>query len=271
MPAAIPEHLARLHAAVNGQAGRDWIAALPALIRHFSQLWSLQIGEPFLGGNVAWVAPAERHGRPVVLKINFVDEETRHEPTALRFWNGQSAVRLLQADESAGALLLERLDPGTSLAAHPDRPEAIRIACGLLRRLWRAAPAGHPFDQAADMARAMGFTELAGSEEQFVVNRDFHLGNILLDRGQWKLIDPKPLAGERAFDTGHFLRSLLPAHPDKQAVRTLVDLLSGELLLPARRIRLWALLRSLENAQWAAATGLGEPERDREIAAALDY
>ncbi len=59
----------------------------------------------------------------------------------------------------------------------------------------------------------MGFNELAGSEEQFVVNRDFHLGNILLDRGQWKLIDPKPLAGERAFDTAHFLRSLLPARP----------------------------------------------------------
>lgn len=116
MPAAIPEHLARLHAAVNGRAGRGWIAALPALIGHFSKLWPLQIGEPFLSGNVALVASAERHGRPVVLKINFVDEETRHEAIALRFWNGQSAVQVLETGESAGALLLERLDPGTPLA-----------------------------------------------------------------------------------------------------------------------------------------------------------
>src|SRR5579863_6120802 len=247
MTRAIPERLRTLHEAVHGEAGREWIAGLPALIGHFAERWSLTIGEPFLDGMVAWVAPAERNGQPVVFKVSFVDRETRHEAAALRFWNGRSAVRVLDADESAGALLLERLDPGAPLAAHADRPEAIRIACRLLRRLWRAAPPGHPFAQAAGLARAYGFAELAASEEQFVVNSDFHLGNVLLHRGEWILIDPKPMVGERAFDTAHLLRSLLPAHLDKRTVRALVDLLSGELLLPAERIRQWTLLRSVEN------------------------
>lgn len=133
MTPAIPERLRTVHAAANGEAGREWIAGLPALIGHFAERWSLRIGEPFLGGMVAWVAPAERDGQPVVLKLSFVDDETRHEAAALRFWNGRSAVRVLDADERAGALLLERLDPGTPLAGHADRAEAIRIACRLLR------------------------------------------------------------------------------------------------------------------------------------------
>ncbi|MGQ0670761.1 MAG: aminoglycoside phosphotransferase family protein, partial [Actinomycetota bacterium] len=71
-------------------------------------------------GCVGFVAPVERaDGTRAVLKISYLDDETRHEGDALAFWDGDGAVRLLDADPGIGALLLERLEPGTSLFDHP--------------------------------------------------------------------------------------------------------------------------------------------------------
>ena len=51
-----------------------------------------------------------------------VARENRHEATALRTWNGVGAVRLLDHDPDLGALLLERIIPGTPLShEQPDR------------------------------------------------------------------------------------------------------------------------------------------------------
>jgi hypothetical protein len=55
-------------------------------------------------------------------------------------------VRLHAAEEFAdtNALLLERCRPSTPLAALPE-PEQDEVIAGLLRRLWVAPTAGHPF------------------------------------------------------------------------------------------------------------------------------
>src|SRR5207247_1332164 len=107
----------------------------------------------FAGGVVGFVAPAERgDGERVVLKVSLVDEETRTEADALAMWGGHGVVRLLDAEPVLGALLLERLEPGTSLEKHPDRDQAITTACALLQRLWRPVPHGHPFPLVRDLA-----------------------------------------------------------------------------------------------------------------------
>jgi hypothetical protein len=67
-----------------------------------------------------------------------------HEIQALRFWDGNPTVRLLEADEDVGAMLLERCEPGTVLRQLPE-PEQDVVIAGLLRRLWRVPTAPHPF------------------------------------------------------------------------------------------------------------------------------
>jgi streptomycin 6-kinase len=69
-------------------------------------------------------------------------------------------------------------------------------------------------------------------------------------REPWLAIDPKPLAGERAFDTGHFLRDLLPPEADDAEIARLIGRLATELDLDRERVRGWALVRSVENALW---------------------
>ena len=278
----IPDDVVQMVRTAGGAAGRAWLEAVPGIVADVAARWDLSLGPPFEGGCVAWVAPAERaDGSRVVLKVSFVDVETRYEADALALWDGRGAARLLDTEPERGAMLLERLEPGTPLIDHSDMGEAVSIGCGVLRRLWRPLPAGHPFMLVRDLAmnwaaelpatwerlgrpferslleQAVAWcAQLAGADELVLVNRDFHLGNVLAaEREPWLAIDPKPLAGERAFDTGHLVRSTLRERPDQARLDRLVEQLAGELDLDATRIRAWALVRSVEDALWGLDSG----------------
>jgi streptomycin 6-kinase len=252
----IPNEVVEMNLSANGAAGRTWLDSLPGLVDEVTDRWSLTIGPAFGGGAIGFVAPAERQGgERLVLKVSFVDDETRHESEALRHWDADGAVRLVDADPAMGALLLERLDPGTPLEAHPDRDTATGLACTLLRRLWSPVRDPHPFTLVRDLASRLA-DELprrfdrqrrpfdkellrtavdlcndfaSSSEEMVLANRDFHLGNVLAaEREPWLVIDPKPLVGERAFDTGHLVRTLLPERLDVGSVDAIVGRVAAE-------------------------------------------
>src|SRR5687767_13645881 len=93
------------------------------VLRHLERRWSLTLGRPFQdeGLRGAWVAPVVRaDGTPAVLKLALPHMEGEHEIHGLRFWDGDPTVRLLEADEELGAMLLERCEPGTALRARPE-------------------------------------------------------------------------------------------------------------------------------------------------------
>jgi streptomycin 6-kinase len=262
----------------NGESGRAWVEAVPSLVAELAERWQLTLGPPIEGGHVAYVAPGERPGgERVVLKVSFPDDENRSEADALALWDGDGAVRLLDADRGSNAMLLERLEPGTPLEDHADRDGAIGIACGLLRRLHRPVQSEHPFPLATDLARRWAreipedferlgrpfdpglvqeavttATELAAWDGRtMLVNRDFHLGNVLAARREpWLAIDPKPVAGEPAFDSGYLLQSVLPHRPGRSVVRRTARRLAAELDVDPERIRAWALVRCTDNAVW---------------------
>ena len=88
--------------------------------------------------------------------------------------------------------------------------------------------------------------------ECVLLHQDFHRGNVLrAEREPWLAIDPKPLAGERAFDARWLLRDLLYREPRiALPVPDLLERLAAELALDAERVRLWTLARAVENALW---------------------
>lgn len=294
----VPDRVARLQTAVNGATGEAWVASVPDLVAEFAARWELrEIGAPFPDGAVSVVAPVTTtEGDTAVLKVSFVDEETRLEADALRAWGGRGAVRLIATEPDLGAMLLERLVPGTSLEAHPDRDEAIAIACDLLRGLWQAPRADHRFGRVTDLAGAWAIElplrwDAAGQpfdrelvdaaaglcrmletpdRAQVVANRDFHLGNILAaERSPWLVIDPKPLAGEPAFDTGRFVLSLLDDAPTPDDATRCAQRIASAVGVDGDRVRTWAFVRAIENALWEIDTGLGDGARHLAAAKAL--
>jgi streptomycin 6-kinase len=138
-----------------------------------------------------------------VLKIPFIYDQNRHEADALRHYQGRGAVKLQDFDPATGALLLERIEPGTPLGEHADRSAITAIGCELLQRVWSEAVTPHPFRPLRDLVeewavciptdferRGRRFPETfvteamsllrelaAGDGREVLINHDLHLGN----------------------------------------------------------------------------------------------
>lgn len=266
MPLRVPRRLAANCYKTPERAA--WLERLPDAVQKLERRWSLTLGGPFDGEEVscAWVAPAVlADGTPAVLKLGMPHMEGAHELEGLRFWNGDPAVRLLEADEDLGAMLLERCQPGTALRALPEFEQDLVIA-GLLRRLWRLPAASHPFRPLSALTEYWSEETLADSghwpdaslvraglrlsEElsraastDVLLATDLHAGNVLRSqREPWLIIDPKPFVGDPAYDaTQHLLNCDARLRSDAiGTIRRIADLLDVD----PGRVRLWTFARA---------------------------
>ncbi|MFI1399500.1 aminoglycoside phosphotransferase family protein [Streptomyces sp. NPDC020681] len=292
----VPDELVATQIKYGGEAGRAFVAALPAMAAELLDRWELRrTGRP-MHGVCALVLPVERaDGTPAALKLQAVDDESVGEPVALRAWDGDGAVRLLEHEPETGALLLERLDSTRQLSAVADAREAVRILAGLLARL-TSLPAPDGLRRLGDIAARMldrvpqatasladdgerrlladcaaAVREVAGDSGDRLLHWDLHYDNILAahpenPREPWLAIDPKPLAGDRGFD-------LLPALYNRfDPAETLwrFDLMTETLGLDRERARAWTLGRVLQNSLWDVEDGeSGLQEEQVSIARAL--
>jgi streptomycin 6-kinase len=245
-----------------------WLDRLPEILAVVERRWSLAVGASFDNEEVscAWVASAKlSDGDSAVLKIGMPHLEGEHEIHGLRFWDGDPTVRLLEADEELGAMLLERCQPGTPLRSRPE-PEQDLVIAELLRRLWRTPSAPHPFRPLSVLMKSWS-DETLGDEKRWsdpglvreglrlfaelprnaptevLLATDLHAGNVLRSqRKPWLVIDPKPFVGDPAYDATQHLfncEARLRSDPDG-LIRRMADLLGVE----GERIRLWTFARA---------------------------
>lgn len=278
----LPSHFIRTQLEVHGDAGKAWLARLPAILDACAVQWGLAIGAPFDRLSYHYVAPATRaDGLPAVVKACAPTGEFALEAAALRCFDGGGAARLLAVDAGRQALLLERLLPGQPLRDHPDDDARTRIAAGVMRALWRPAPANHAFPtlgvwgrgfqrlrarygggtgpfprQLVEEAEARFAALEASTVARVLLHGDLHHGN-LLDGGPrgWLAIDPKGVVGDPAYETAAFLRSCLPepvAGPEARArLRRRVALLAELLGLEPERVRAWGIAHAVLSAWWS--------------------
>ncbi|MFB7086868.1 aminoglycoside phosphotransferase family protein [Streptomyces sp. NPDC056296] len=273
----VPDALAVSQAKYNGAAGRAFIDGLPALAAGFLDRWELRLDGPSMHGWAALVLPVVRgDGTPAVLKLQILDEETEGEPVALRLWDGDGAVRLLDHDAATGTMLLERLDASRMLSHVEDSREAVLVIARLLAHLTAtSAPPGvrrlgdiarrmlertpwvleriaDPADRRLVSDCAAAVREVADEPGDRLLHWDLHYDNVLAaDRAPWLAIDPKPLAGDPGFD-------LLPAldnRYDPDETRWRFDAMTDVLGLDRERARAWSLGRVLQNSLWNVEDG----------------
>jgi len=249
-----------------------WLERLPALVEELTERWSLRPGEPFASAEAscAYVAPVVRgDGTAAVLKLGMPHMEGEQEIAGLRFWRGEAMVRLLEADDALGAMLLERCEPGTTLRSEPEARQDEVIA-GLAKRLWQAgAPAQDElrrFRHLSEMiahwsveTRAQAaswpdaglvgeglrvFEELSRpGADDLLLATDLHAGNVLrAEREPWLVIDPKPFVGDRAYDLAqHLINCEARLYADAAGfVGRVADLAEVD----RERLRLWTFARA---------------------------
>lgn len=256
----------------------QWLDALPGVISEIASEWGLELGDPYLpGGQCAWVAPARGPtGEELVLKVGWRHREAEHEADALRFWNGEGAVRCFSTRSlnDTTALLLERCMPGAQLGEALPEPEQDAVIAGLMRRLWsREPPEVEPFGSLTQMCdlwaewfeldfetdhrgldpglaregMAMLRELPRGADRRVLLCTDLHAGNVLSSqREPWLVIDPKPFVGDPAFEPVQHMfncEERLASDPERLS-RRMAELLD----LDAERVRLWLFARCVQES-----------------------
>ena len=280
---------------LEGEAGARWLAALPDLIADQCARWGLRIdGEPRHGYNGVAV-PVLRGGEPLVLKVNWPGHLVEEQALALRLWDGQGTVQLVEVDPTAGALLLERLDDQQTLDDLPLE-QAVPIIGTILRRLAIPAPKDHRYRTTAEVAaelrdslrhrwEATGrpFTgrvveasvvlaeDLAGAAPAVMVDSDLYYEHVLSgQREPWLVIDPLVLVGDIEYQCGQLLWTRCDEMADGARLRWCLDALVDAASLDPARAHAWAILRAVDYRIWGLAAGFTEdPVRCQRIVEAL--
>lgn len=282
-----------------GDAGREWLAGLPALIDAVTHDWGLTAGDPY-PLSFSWVAPVRRaDGSPAVLKLGVPStDDLVHQAAALSFFDGAGAVRLLRHDEARGAMLLEKVEPGHTLrrlVLEHDQ-EATDVLIAMMRRLHRPAPPDlavaeltsygngfaehlrrhpgeHPIPRQLVVRAAGLFIELCQSAtERVVLHGDLHHENVLAgDREQWLAIDPHGLAGDPGYEVGPILYNPFDGdEPVLGLVPIRIEQFAEGLGMPIDRVVAWGFVQAVLSEVWDAESGESKPGQALDVALSLE-
>lgn len=277
----VPEAFAVATVAREGDAGRAWIDALPRVVRALCERWGLTPDGAAMHGYLGLVVPVQRGDEPGALKVSWLDDSSADEAAALAAWGGRGAVRLLDADMSFGAMLMERLDHRRSLS-DVGVEEAADVAGRLLRRLAIPDPGGfrslrdvaeqfvldlpqrwdrhgrpmrrRVLDRARDLA-----SELGRSAGNLLVNYDLHDADVLAgEREPWLVVDPKVVVGDPEFGLAQVLWRRLEDIEASGGLDRQFRLLTEAAELDPALARSWTLVRCVDYWLWGLGVGLTE-------------
>jgi streptomycin 6-kinase len=263
-----------------GQEGEDWLENLPNLLRSAAEKWDLTLGEPLLL-SYNYVCAAQRaDGAEVVLKLGVPNREFLSELTAIRYFNGDGCVRLLEADDEKYMFILERLRPGEMLASLENDDQRTEIATEVMLHLWRPAPPDLPLIQLSEWFGELSklrpgygggtgpfpkklveqvevlLPELfANSSPSRLLHGDLHHFNLLSSERGWLVIDPKGVVGPPEYECAPLLINPFPDfvyQPEaaRQTARR-IAILSERLGFSPERIYEWGLCHALLSAWWS--------------------
>ncbi len=235
-----------------GDEGRAWLARLPALTTELAVRWRLELGAELPGGLLSCVLAATRDGEPVVLKLTGGWDCPADEIRCLRRWAGDGAPLVLEADPDRGALLLERVEPGTAAAAatatdvgallrrlHVEPFAELRAVEDVARaRLARVVAQGRqPADRAARAAELLPAL-VATTEREVLLHGDFDGRNVLVCAHRGLVaIDPLPCIGDPTYDAASWAHAngRTGRRERQHAIATALD-------LDPERVRRWGVV-----------------------------
>jgi len=246
-------------------------------IQQHGRQWQLVIEDSF-ETETSVISFVSRDERALVLKTVKTPGDEWNAGQVLAAFGGKGVVRV--CEYTSGAMLLERLQPGTSLSEIGDDREATAILAGVMRQMSpREPPHGSPtvadwgkgFERYLDrgdepisrnlVALAQHvFGDLCASQTNArLLHGDLHHYNVLLDENRgWVAIDPKGVIGEAEYEIGAALRNPVERPEEflsraviERRLEQFVDLLN----LDYQRTVSWAFAQAVLSAIWNLEDG----------------
>lgn len=261
-----------------GVEGREWLATLELRVQQVAHEWSLTVVAPVSDLSYNYVLFVENSDQEAcVLKMSLPGEEFENELQALQIYDSAGCVKLLHSDVLNGALLLERLQPGTMLSEEQDENKAIHHFCEVWNKIRRPLTEGYAFPMITDWATT--FTDYCASpsikrpipveivqkadnymqelsmnaHDIQLLHGDLHHDNILFSEHRgWIAIDPKGVGGDPVFDIVPFLVNHLFKNEDPRSVlNKKLDSICENLVLHRSRLLKAAYAMSILKACWS--------------------
>lgn len=260
----------------------------------YARQWKIQ----FLGKKIETPSSTiafgvlEESRTAIVLKLLKPKSDEQNAWRWLEYHAGQGAVGLLARDERA--VLLEQVFPGTELVelvrtgkdeeATRQIGHTIELLDGGVKES-RVIPEG--FKSVEDWGKAFGrnsravlmskipvelldkahklYGELCESQwQRRLLHGDLHHYNVLLDANHgWRVIDPKGVVGEMAYETGAMLRNPVEMpefYADPRILQNRVRIICQSLGLEEKRVLGWCFAEAILSAIWSVEDGGSEAE-----------
>lgn len=267
------------------------VGRLSERVEERAREWGVAVGE-VVETESSVVAFGRRGGRPVVLKVVRREGDEWRSGEVLEAFGGRGVVRAYEY--AGGAVLLERLSPGTQLAelALGGRDEeATEILAEVIGRMSPAHAASKAFATAEEWGRAFGcylasgdgqipselvrragrvYARLCASQRRVrLLHGDLHHYNVLLDseRG-WVAIDPKGVVGEVEYEVGAALRNPVErpeVFASREAVGRRVARFEAVLKLDAGRVLAWGFAQAVLSAVWSVEDGFAVDDKNTSL------
>jgi streptomycin 6-kinase len=290
MPSCVPpeldDELRRRLRRRFGSGIDSWLDRLPPVLASLAERWQIGYESLIQRGSVSVVMRCRAaDGRPAVLKVSPDGSRVRDEAAALAAWETVHVPAVLAVDDRVGALLIEAIEPGTTLADSMDYPPLPGLA-ELLISLHAGAPVDiscrpvaeriaylyesgrRNYQRRPDLValispelyeagRRTAMRLASDAPETVLLHGDLTPVNVLdggLTRGL-VAIDPAPCIGDPAFDA---IDLLLWQADDVQTIAARAEELAGSIGADARRLIQWcaafAAMTALEVAEASAAS-----------------
>lgn len=244
-----------------GPSGEQWLQDLPTILSQCQKHWQLTSCEnsSIMSYSFIQFACSPVLG-PVVLKIGYRGTELARktlsfEARALRRYAGRRVCRIYDELPELGAILLERMRPGTDLTTVPVRRKRVEIAadlaqsiplevCGdldlplhteIVQQAFSRFREKHPTEERLEAMIGQAeewLLEIDGEYPLSLLHADLNHFNILQDGDTWKAIDPKGQLGAACLEIGRFIINemwMMDQRDKGDAIADIVSKLSQEM------------------------------------------
>lgn len=241
------------------------------LVQDLANRWGLDALRPLSGATCSLVHECVWQGQACVLKVPNPAVEEAGSWRILEAAEGRGFVQVLLCDPDSGSVLMPKL--GQTLAewsGSESERVAVWVECAsAMRQLSPDLAQGTEVDYLGDLDAVDGpfkdevwglFSELVRTAPaDSFLHGDLHHYNILSDEICWKVIDPKGLRGDFAFEAGAYLRNPWPNVIAPEVTEMRLRLISEELGLDPWRVWGWGVVQLWVNG-WEEETSSWTPK-----------
>lgn len=222
----LPDILKNNLVSLYGDSGLKWLQNLSQFISDYENKWQFRAGNCFHDAQFNVVLNATRNDNtPVVFKCTVPNKEFITEAYALKHYDGCGAARLLKLDIDSGAMLIEKINPGTILESVLSSEDATKYAVEVCQKLHKPIDDTKSFPTLSDWfkgfdrlyqkfhgetgpfskpmiekAKKVSHQLLLSQSKVVLLHGDLHYANLLLSNDHYVAIDPKGIIGEPEFE-----------------------------------------------------------------------